>query len=94
MELHPGTANLIDALRGGAGTDLTVPAVREVRPESVRTTTNRPVARPADEVLVRDHRAGVSPAQSVEHKLSAMLRGGAAAIPVSHFRLAKLCRKG
>jgi hypothetical protein len=54
----------------------------------------RPMVKPiAEEMIVPDQRAGLTPAQSVEQKLSAMLRGGAA-MPVSHYRLAKLCRKG
>jgi hypothetical protein len=44
--------------------------------------------REAVEVLIPDSRAELSPAQSVEHKLTNMLRGGA--IPMSHIRLAKL----
>jgi hypothetical protein len=47
--------------------------------------------REASEVLVPDSRADLSPAQSVERKLTSMLRG--AAIPVSHIRLARLCGK-
>ncbi len=44
--------------------------------------------RDAVEVLVPDSRAELSPAQSVENKLTSMLRG--TAIPVSHIRLARL----
>ena len=47
--------------------------------------------RDAIEILIPDSRAELSPAQSVEHKLTNMLRG--ATIPVSHIRLAKLCGK-
>lgn len=45
----------------------------------------------AVETLIPDSRAELSPAQSVERKLTSMLRG--AAIPVSHIRLAPLCGK-
>lgn len=72
-----------------------VTEVLTLRPTSVRTS--EPVRskiveagqREAVEILIPDSRAGLSPAQSVEHKLTNMLRGGA--IPVSHIRLAKLC---
>jgi hypothetical protein len=47
--------------------------------------------REAVEVLIPDSRAELSPAQSVERKLTSMLRG--ATIPVSHIRLARLCGK-
>jgi hypothetical protein len=49
------------------------------------------LVREATETLVPDSRAELSPAQSVERKLTSMLRG--AAIPVSHIRLARLCGK-
>ena len=45
--------------------------------------------REAIETLIPDSRAESSPAQSVERKLTSMLRG--ATIPVSHIRLARLC---
>jgi len=48
------------------------------------------LSRDAVEVLIPDSRAELSPAQSVERKLTSMLRG--ATIPVSHIRLARLCR--
>jgi len=48
-------------------------------------------SREATEILVPDSRAELSPAQSVERKLTSMLRG--TAIPVSHIRLARLCGK-
>jgi hypothetical protein len=48
-------------------------------------------SRDALEVLIPDSRADVSPAQSVEQKLTTMLRG--ATIPVSHIRLSRLCGK-
>jgi hypothetical protein len=47
--------------------------------------------RDAIEILVPDARADLSPAQSVERKLTSMLRG--ATIPVSHIRLARMCGK-
>lgn len=43
----------------------------------------------AEESLVLDARAGMSPAQWVEQKLIATLKN---ALPVSHLRLAALCR--
>jgi hypothetical protein len=49
------------------------------------------MSREAIEILVPDSRAELSPAQSVERKLTSMLRG--TAIPVSHIRLARLCGK-
>jgi hypothetical protein len=65
--------------------------LKDVRAEAARLTLAKPVPLPPEEVIVPDPRAGVSPAQSVERKLAAMLQGGAA-IPASHFRLARLCR--
>jgi hypothetical protein len=53
-----------------------------------RVNLARPQIVPVDEVLIPDQRAGLTPAQSVERKLTVLLRGGA--IPASHFRLAKL----
>lgn len=61
-------------------------AVRTI--ESVRPKSFDAGQREAVEVLIPDSRAELSPAQSVERKLTNMLRGGA--IPVSHIRLAKL----
>jgi hypothetical protein len=65
--------------------------LKDVRSEAARITLTKAVAPPPEEMIVPDPRAGVSPAQSVERKLVAMLQGGAA-IPASHFRLARLCR--
>lgn len=56
--------------------------------ESQRMKTADVGQREAVEVLIPDSRAELSPAQSVEHKLTNMLRGGA--IPMSHIRLAKM----
>ncbi len=91
MELHPASPSLIGALRTGG--ELTAEPVAEVRPVvAARPAPARaPAAAPADEVLIPDDRAGLTPAQSVERKLSVLLRGGS--IPASHFRMAKLCRK-
>jgi hypothetical protein len=62
--------------------------------DTVPAAGRRPVRAAApsssDEVLVPDVRAELSPAQSVERKLTSLLNGGA--VPVSHLRLAKLCR--
>jgi len=43
------------------------------------------------ETLLPDDRADLSPSQSVECKLAALIKG--AAIPVSHFRHKKTCRR-
>jgi hypothetical protein len=95
MELQAAAPVLIDTARIGSTIDVPTLILKDVRAESVaRIVLSRPaVAAVAEEVIVPDQRAGVTPAQSVERKLSAML-GIGAAIPVSHFRLAKLCRKG
>ena len=93
MELQPASPAFIDALRTAVGHDGSAVAVKELRTESARKIVARPVPTAvAEETIIPDLRAGVTPAQSVEQKLTAMLRSGAA-IPVSHFRLAKLCRK-
>jgi len=93
MELQPASPALIEALRSGAGLDPTPPSpAAEVRPVvQYRVTVTRPEPQVVDEVLIPDSRADISPAQSVERKLTALLRGGA--IPASHFRLAKLSRR-
>lgn len=43
-----------------------------------------------DETLIVDDRAGISPAQAVEDKLSRMLKD--ASLPVSHLQMRKLLR--
>jgi hypothetical protein len=76
-----------------------VPTVDSVRNKAGATwigserSANNVVFSPRDavEILVPDARAELSPAQSVERKLTSMLRG--ATIPVSHIRLARLCGK-
>jgi hypothetical protein len=94
MDLQAASPVLVEALRAVAGIDATTAVVKDVRTESPRMPVSQPIVKAAtEEVIVPDQRAGLTPAQSVEQKLSAMLRGGAA-IPVSHYRLAKLCRKG
>lgn len=94
MELQPASPAFVDALRTVVGNDAPASTAKELRTEPARLTVVRPDMMPeAEETIIPDQRAGVTPAQSVERKLSAMLRSGAA-IPVSHFRLAKLCRKG
>jgi hypothetical protein len=100
MELQPvgqplaGHPDFVDALRTAVGNDTPAAAPKELRTEPARLTVLRLDATPeAEETIIPDLRAWVTPAQSVEQKLTAMLRSGAA-IPVSHFRLAKLCRKG
>ena len=80
-----------------AGIPTTVVESRDLKSLASRvdliSAVNRSIspAREATEVLVPDTRAELSPAQSVERKLTSMLRGGA--IPVSHIRLARLCGK-
>jgi hypothetical protein len=94
MELQAPSPVLIEALRAVAGCDAATAVVKEVRTETPRMPVSRPIIKAViEEVMVPDQRSGLSPAQSVEQKLSAMLRGGAA-MPVSHYRLAKFCRKG
>jgi hypothetical protein len=77
-------------------------SVSGIDSRELKSTTNRldvgttvvrsfSLLREATEILVPDSRAELSPAQSVERKLTSMLRG--AAIPVSHIRLARLCGK-
>ena len=43
----------------------------------------------SEEVLIVDNRAGLGPADLVEHKLSSLLQR--ALLPVSHARMATLC---
>jgi hypothetical protein len=92
MELQPASPALIEALRPASNPELpAVPAV-EARPfVNYRVPANRVPTPVADEVLIPDQRAGLTPAQSVERKLTTLLRDGA--IPASHFRLARLCRR-
>ena len=94
MELQAASPVLIETLRAVAEVEATTAVVKDVRTESPRRSVARPMVKAiAEEIMVPDQRAGLTPAQSVEQKLSTMLRGGAA-MPVSHYRLAKLCRKG
>jgi len=78
--------NLLSAVDSLAGTSALVRATR-----AKATTSPALTQREATETLIPDTRAELSPAQSVERKLTSMLRGGA--IPVSHIRLARLCGK-
>jgi hypothetical protein len=92
MELQSASPSLMGGLRS-AETEAPKSAVKGARLDAVAVSPRiAPPVPAAEEMLVPDDRAGVTPAQSVERKLTAMLRGGAA-IPVSHFRLAKLCGK-
>jgi hypothetical protein len=93
MELHPATPSLTESLRAGTAIDLTAGSIAEVRPQApARLPANRPAPLlAADEDLIPDQRAELTPAQLVERKLSVLLRGGS--IPVSHIRMAKLCRR-
>ncbi|HEX4590337.1 MAG TPA: hypothetical protein VH120_10440 [Gemmataceae bacterium] len=94
MELQVGSPSLVESLYAAGSADAPVAAVKDVGTKSARIPPSRLTVRPvAEEAIVPDQRSGLTPAQSVERKLSTMLRGGAA-IPVSHFRLARLCRKG
>jgi hypothetical protein len=51
----------------------------------------RPIVAVVIDTLQPDHRADLSPSQSVERKLSTMTKS--VAIPVSHFRHNKTCRR-
>jgi len=94
MELQSASPVFVEGLRVATVTDSPVVVGKEFRSEPARAAVTRlAIAPEAEETMVPDQRAGLTPAQSVEQKLTAMLRSGAA-IPVSHFRLAKLCRKG
>jgi hypothetical protein len=95
MELQNVAPAVIGGLRIGSDVDTPTVLLKDVRNDAAtRLKLSRPAVKPAaEEVIVPDQRAELTPAQSVERKLTAMLQSGAA-IPVSHFRLAKLCRKG
>jgi hypothetical protein len=91
MELQPASPSLIDSLRAGTSNELSFDTI-DVRPQVQRVILNRAVPMAAvEEDLVPDQRAALTPAQSVERKLTVLLRGGT--IPISHIRMAKLCRK-
>lgn len=93
MELQLASPVLIEALRAAPSVEASAANVRDLRVQAPRLAASRATATPAaEEMIVPDQRAGLTPAQSVERKLSAMLRGGAA-IPVSHYRLSRLCGK-
>lgn len=94
MELQAAASIVLGDAPVGSTVDVPTLILKDVRAEAAaRITLNPPQPECLrDEFLVPDHREGVSPAQAVERKLSAML-GSGAAIAVSHFRLAKLCRK-
>ena len=89
MELKTGSYPLGLAASQADALPLKSEAVRSL----AKSVTARRVAmtRDAVETLIPDSRAELSPAQSVERKLTSMLRG--ATIPVSHIRLARLCGK-
>jgi hypothetical protein len=91
MELQTASSLLIDGYRATeSDTPKALPKI--ARPDAVTAVSQRnlPEGPTAEEVISPDERADLTPAQSVERKLTVMLRGGAA-IPVSHFRLARLC---
>ena len=93
MELQHVSSAFVESLRIPPSNDLPTVTVREIKTEPIRAIAPRPIiAANVEETIILDHRGSVTPAQSVEQKLSAMLRNGAA-IPASHFRLARLCRK-
>jgi hypothetical protein len=92
MDLQSTSPSSVGGLRS-ADTESPALSVKGTRTEAVTLPPRIAATVPAaEEVIVPDDRATLTPAQSVERKLTAMLRGGAA-IPVSHFRLAKLCGK-
>jgi hypothetical protein len=101
MDLQPASPTLIEAIRTNSCLDLPPPvdsansgtpaATPRPNPANGRVQVTRQAAPAADEVLIPDQRAGLTPAQSVERKLTTLLRGGA--IPASHFRMAKLSRR-
>jgi hypothetical protein len=92
MELQPPSPALAETLRSGPAVDGPPTPTAEARPvTNYRVNLARTQSVPADEVLIPDQRAGLTPAQSVERKLTALLRGSA--IPASHLRLAKLNRR-
>jgi hypothetical protein len=94
MELQAAASVVLDAAPVISTVDVPTLVLKDVRAEAAaRITLTAPQPEAVrDEFIVPDQRAELSPAQAVERKLSAMLRGDAA-IAVSHFRLAKLCRK-
>ena len=94
MELQAAATVQLGASLVGSTVDVPTVVLKDIRADAAaRITLSRPATQMApDEAIVPDQRAGVSPAQAVERKLSAMLRGEAS-IPVSHFRLARLCRR-
>lgn len=68
------------------------PAAAEARRLTVRAAARRVVAAPAaEEALVLDARAGLTPAQAVERKLASLLKGQS--LPVSHLLSACRARK-
>ena len=94
MELQAAASILVETDRIGSNVDVPTLILKDVRAQAARITLSRPVAAwPVEEVMVPDQRALVRPAESVEQKLTALLRGGAAAIPASHFRLTRACRR-
>jgi hypothetical protein len=95
MELQAAASVVLDDVRVGSTIDVPTLVLKDIRADvAARITLQRPQAEIVrDEFIVPDQRASVSPAQAVERKLASML-GSGAAIAVSHFRLAKLCRKG
>lgn len=92
MDLPPASPAAFESLRTAVSLDLGTDSKTATRPQAVvpALLSRRMADVRGDEALVPDDRAGLSPAQSVERKLTLLLRGGA--IPVSHIRMAKLCR--
>jgi len=82
---------LIDIGEAVSTVDVPTLILKDVRAEAARITLAKSAAAVPEETMVPDPRGVVTPAQAVERKLVAMLQGGAA-IPASHFRLARLCR--
>jgi hypothetical protein len=94
MELNPTTS--ITAERGvpnPAGLSTAVADTGLIGPVPAPRLVPPPASRQArdDETLIPDERAELSPAQYVERRLTTLLKGSA--LPVSHVRMARLCRK-
>jgi hypothetical protein len=92
MDLPPASPAAFECARSAVALDLGTDSIATVRPQAAASVlmSRRVADLRGDEDLVPDDRAGLSPAQSVERKLILLLRGGT--IPVSHIRMARLCR--
>src|SRR5439155_17137984 len=90
MELVRSDALTPDGLRADAvHPEFTISAAAVLTPPAAaRKHPTKAAARwmPADETLIPDSRAELTPAQTVERRLAVLLQGSA--MPVSHVRLA------